>query len=324
MISMLAAALLLLCILLALLLLLTVASLYFFQVAIARRPKEFLASSPDLVTNQSTELATFDTSWLERHPFEDVEMKSHDGLLLHAYYLAAPQPTTKTALLAHGYNGSAKSDMGAFAKMYHEVFGYNVLMPDDRAHGASEGKYIGFGWPDRLDYLKWLHYLLQRLGTDAQIVLHGVSMGGATVLMTSGETLPEQVKCIVSDCAYTSVKDILSYQARRLYKVPPFPLVPLVSLVCKMRAGYFFGEASALRQVSRTRQPILFIHGAEDTFVPVTMLEPLYEASRGYKEKLVVPGAGHGLAYSADVPGYRRSVGAFLQKFVNERETSEA
>jgi uncharacterized protein len=314
---MLAAIIILLCVLLALSLLLVVATLYFYNVAVARRPKEFLSDSPDLATDQSTELATFDVSWLDRHPFEDVEMKSHDGLLLRAYYLAAPTPTTKTALLAHGYSGSAKNDMGAFAKMYHEIFGYNVLMPDDRGHGASEGKYIGFGWPDRLDYIKWLHYLLQRVGDDAQIVLHGVSMGGATVLMTSGETLPEQVKCLVSDCAYTSVSAILAYQARRLYKIPPFPLVYLVSLVCKMRAGYFFGEASALRQVRQANKPILFIHGAEDTFVPVSMLESLYEACPTYKEKLIVPNAGHGLAYSADVPGYRRHVGEFVRQFIS-------
>lgn len=307
----------LLCFLLALFLLLIIASLYFYNVAIARRPKEFLASSPDLATDQFTELATFDTSWLNTHPFEEVEMKSYDGLLLRGYYLAAPQPTTKTALLAHGYNGSAKNDMGAFAKMYHEIFGYNVLMPDDRGHGASEGTYIGFGWPDRLDYVKWIQYLVQRIGPDAQIVLHGVSMGGATVLMTGGEELPGQVKCIIADCAYTSVRDILSYQARRLYRLPAFPLVPLVSLVCKIRAGYFFGEASALRQVSKTRLPLLFIHGAEDTFVPLAMLQPLYAASQAYKEQMIVPGAGHGLAYSADVAGYRKRVGEFLAKFVS-------
>lgn len=312
-----AAALIVLCVLAVILLVLMIASLYFYNVAIARRPKEFLATSPDLVVNDSGELATFDTSWMDQHVFEDIEMKSHDGLLLHGYYLSAPRPTKKTAILAHGYTGSAKGDMGAFAKLYHDIFGYNVLMPDDRGHGESEGKYIGFGWPDRLDYLKWIHYVLQRVGEDAHIVLHGVSMGGATVLMTGGEALPAQVKCIVSDCAYTSVKDIISYQGRRLYKLPPFPLVYLVSLVCKIRAGYFFGEASALQQVKKTTIPVLFIHGAEDTFVPVTMLQPLYEACNSYKEQFIVPGAGHGLAYSADVSGYRKTVGAFLQKFMD-------
>lgn len=306
-----------LCVLVLLLLLVTAASLYFFSVAIVRRPKEFLANNSDLATDQSSELATFDTSWLERHPFEEIEMKSHDGLLLRGYYLSAKIPTGKTAILAHGYTGSAKTDMGAFAKMYHEIFGYNVLMPDDRGHGASEGKYIGFGWLDRLDYVKWIHYILQRVGQNAQIVLHGVSMGGATVLMTSGERLPEQVKCIVSDCAYTSVKDILTYQAKRMYRFPAFLLLGPVSLVSKLRAGYFFGEASTLRQVRKNSRPILFLHGAEDTFVPVEMIHPLYEASQGYKEKVIVPKAGHGLAYSADVPSYRKSVGDFLQRFVN-------
>lgn len=303
-------------ILVLLLILLTTASLYFFNMAIARRPKEFLANNPDLATDQGSELATFDTSWLERHPFEEIEMKSHDGLLLRGYYLSAKAPTGKTAILAHGYTGSAMTDMGAFAKMYHEVFGYNVLMPDDRGHGASEGKYIGFGWPDRLDYVKWIHYVLQRVGSDAQIVLHGVSMGGATVLMTSGEQLPEQVKCIVSDCAYTSVKDILTYQAKRMYKFPVFLLLGPVSLVSKLRAGYFFGEASALKQVSKNSRPVLFLHGADDTFVPVEMLHPLHEASQGYKEKVIVPRAGHGLAYSADVPGYKKRMGAFLERFI--------
>lgn len=134
--------------------------------------------------------------------------------------------------------------------------------------------------------------------------------------MASGEKLPEQVKCVVADCAYTSVKDILTYQAKRLYKLPAFPLLYRVSLICKLRAGYFLGEASALNQVRKTHLPILFIHGGEDTFVPTTMLDLLYEASIGYKEKFMVPRARHGLAYAADVAGYRQRVGDFLQKFI--------
>ncbi len=149
-------------------------------------------------------------------------------------------------------------------------------------------------------------------------MLHGVSMGGATVLMTSGERLPEQVKCIVADCAYTSVKEILTYQAKRMYRrFPAHLLLGPVSLISRLRAGYFFGEASALRQVSKNSRPVLFLHGAEDTFVPVEMIHPLYEASQGYKEKVIVPKAGHGLAYSADVSGYRKRVGDFLGKFMD-------
>ncbi len=311
------AAIILLCIVLSLLLILIVISFYFFSVGIVRKPKAYVVNSPDVAVDLFEELAIPHLAWLETQPLEDLEIKSHDGLLLHGYYLAASAPTNKTVVLAHGYGGRAKRDVVSFARMYHERFDFNVLMVDDRGHGESEGKYIGFGWLDRLDYLKWIHYALQRVGQDAQIVLHGISMGGATVLMVSGEQLPEQVKCIVSDCAYTSVTDILSHQLKSMYKLPPFPLLPLTSLVCKLRAGYFFGEASALQQVRKNTRPVLFIHGTEDLFVPTEMVHHLYEACTTYKEKMLIPGAGHGLAYNVDKAGYRQRVSEFVQQFVS-------
>lgn len=310
------AAIIVLCIILILLLALLFASLYFFRVAIVRQPKEFLSASPDLPLDQYGVLIERNMIWFDQQPFETLEMASHDGLLLRGYYLAAKTPTPKTAILAHGYMGNARKDMAGVAKMYHEIFGYNVLMPDDRGHGESEGRYIGFGWLDRLDYVKWIHFVLNKVGQDAQIVLHGISMGGATVLMTSGEELPEQVRCVISDCAYTSVKDILTHQARQLYKLPAFPLLSIISLICKLRAGYFFGEASTLAQVKKAHLPTLFIHGGEDLFVPTAMLNPLYEASTAPKAKFIVPTAGHGLAYAVDVAGYRQQVRDFLQKFM--------
>lgn len=307
----------LLCTFLTIILILMVASIYFFNVGIVRKPQNYTINSPDLAPGQFTGLAASDTAWLKEQPLEDLEMMSHDGLLLRGYYLTAMVPTNKTVVLAHGYIGSAKKDVVSFARMYHERFGYNVLMPDDRSHGESAGQYIGFGWLDRLDYLKWTHYALQRVGQDAQIVLHGISMGGTTVLMLSGEQLPEQVKCVISDCAYTSVKEILSYQLKRMYKLPAFPLMQCTSLVCKLRAGYFFGEASALQQVRKNTRPTLFIHGTDDTFVPVKMVHRLYEECNVYKEKLLVPDAGHGLAYTMDKAGYTQQVSDFLQQFVS-------
>ena len=294
------------------LLLLFSISWYFCNIAIGRQKKEILANNPDLTTNQATDIPTIETPWVDRQPFENIEMKSYDGLTLRGYYLQAKNPTPNIAILAHGYTGYAKGDMALIAQLYHETFGFHVFMPDDRGHGASEGSYVGFGWQDRLDYLKWIHLILQKNGEDARIVLHGISMGGATVLMTAGEALPKQVKCIISDCAYTSVKDILIYQLKRTYKLPPFPLYYLASLICKLRAGYFFGEASPLKQLRKANRPILFIHGEEDVFVPTSMIYPLYAESQGYKEKFLVAGAGHGVAYPSDPQGYTSVMKNFL------------
>jgi uncharacterized protein len=295
-------------------------SLLFYRIAVFRQPKTFLVDNPDLEPNSTpdtSDIPVADPAWVDVQPFEILELKSYDGLLLKGYYLAAPIPTSRIVMLAHGYTGNAKENMGSLARMYYEEFGFNIFMPDARGHGISEGTYIGLGWHDRLDYIKWMHLLMRRMGGEAQIVLHGMSMGGATVLMVSGEQLPEQVKCVIADCAYTSANDILAYQLKRLYKLPSFPFLPLTSLVCKLRAGYFFGDASALKQVEKTIEPILFIHGAEDVFVPTEMVHRLYDSCPMYKEILVIPAAGHGMSYSTDPITYTQKVKLFLARFVH-------
>lgn len=302
----------------AIALLLLAAGNYFYNFAILRRKKDFLAENADLVSGDPEgpgdpwgEAA----AWLASQTCETLALRSEDGLKLTACFLEARKPAKDVAILVHGYTGQGR-DMAAFGRMYREELGFHVLMPDCRGHGRSEGRYIGFGWHDRRDLLLWVREMVERLGPDARIVLHGLSMGGGTVLMTSGEPLPEQVKAIVSDCAYSSAKDIFSYQIRRMFKLPPFPLIPITSLVCRWRAGYFFGEASALKQVGKTSKPILFIHGGGDTFVPTAMVYPLYEAAAGEKRLFVVPEAAHGWSYWTDREGYTRQVASFVETYV--------
>ncbi|ASA26601.1 alpha/beta hydrolase [Paenibacillus donghaensis] len=295
----------------------TYAGFFFYGVAIKRAPKEFLSKTPDLKVDPPVAGASWGEGkdWVARHDLDKVELISEDGLKLQGYFIASEQAKGRTVIVAHGYSGKAK-DMGAYAKLYYEKLGYNVLLPDARGHGESAGNYIGFGWPERRDYLQWIHYVMERTGPQAQIVLHGVSMGGATVLTTSGESLPSQVKAIVADCAFSSVKAQLAYQLKRMYRLPSFPFVQIASLVTRLKAGYFFGEASAMKQVGKAKVPILFIHGDADTFVPYEMMDELYEACNSPKQKYTVAGAGHGLAYDTDKGEYARKVTSFVNQYV--------
>ncbi|RCX16434.1 hypothetical protein DFP94_11254 [Fontibacillus phaseoli] len=300
-----------------LLVIVTSASFYFYNVAVARADKSFLNGNPDLEVSADIDELTFTKSeaWWEERSFEEWSMVSDDGLKLHAYYLAAESKTDTTVIIAHGYSGKA-TDMGNLAQMYGDKLGYNVLLPDARGHGNSEGSYIGFGWPERKDYVKWINKVIEHTGEQSQIVLHGVSMGGATVLMTSGEKLPSNVKAIVDDCGYTSAKEQLTYQLKRMYHLPSFPLVQTTSLLTKLRAGYFFGEASSLKQVKKSVTPTLFIHGDADLFVPSEMVHELYDNGPSEKQLYIAPGAGHGLARTVDPEKYDQVVKEFIRTYV--------
>ncbi len=291
------------------------ASFYFYNVAVDRSEKDFLNDNPDLEVSTDNSLQDQAITWMNNSNFETVSITSVDGLKLKGYYLEADKPTNQTVIIAHGYAGKAKN-MAEYAKYYHEMLNYNVLMPDARGHGASEGDYIGFGWPERKDYLQWIDYIIDRKGEDSSIVLHGVSMGASTVLMTSGEKLPSQIKAVIADCGYTSAKDVLSYQMKRMYRLPSFPLVQTTSLLTKIRAGYSFGEASAIEQVKKTNLPILYIHGEGDTFVPVEMVHELYAATPTKKDLYLVPKAEHGNAYDRNPDLYKEKVHSFLDEYM--------
>lgn len=300
------------------------ASFYFYHVGIARAEKDFLEGNADLAANADIEDPFAGSKeWWNEHTFENWSLISDDGLKLHAYYLPANTPTDKTVILAHGYSGRAEQ-MSSFAQIYHEDLGYNVLLPDARGHGLSEGHYIGFGWPERKDILNWIQLVMERTGAGTQIVLHGVSMGAATVMMASGEHLPPNVKAIIEDCGYTSVKDQLSYQLKRMYRLPSFPLLQSTSLLTKLRAGYLFEEASALKQIRKSRVPILFIHGSGDLFVPTEMVYQLYENGPAQKQLFIVPDAGHAKALSFDPEGYQREMVQFLAAYVKSAPAAAA
>lgn len=165
--------------------------------------------------------------------------------MLHAVYLPAVTPTERTALLVHGY-GCYSLDMLHIAYIYHHLLGMNVLMPDLFAHGQSQGDHINMGWLDRLDVLQWSAVADSLFGGDTQMVLHGISMGGATVMMLSGEELPPYVKAIVDDCGYTSVWDEFEGELRVRFHLPAFPLMDATSRLCQKRYGWNFREASSI------------------------------------------------------------------------------
>ncbi|MFC6181760.1 alpha/beta hydrolase [Lactiplantibacillus daowaiensis] len=243
------------------------------------------------------------------------ETSATDHLKLVADFVPAAHKTNRTIVVAHGYMGN-KEQMASYIRLWHRQ-GYNVLAPDDRGNGQSQGDYYGFGWPDRLDYVKWTKQVIRREGQHSRIGLFGVSMGGATVMMMSGEKLPSQVKAIIEDCGYTSVGDELTYELKNLYHLPKFPLIYTASWVAQAKAHFNFLTASSVTQLHQNKLPIFFIHGAKDTFVPTKMVYQNYRATTVSHKKLwVVPGAGHAESYTMQPKLYTKKVTQFMAQYL--------
>lgn len=290
------------------------ASHYFYKTAIGISKKDFV-SEYSMSEIYPDDPWTDEKTWYKEVTHEIVTIYSTDDLLLSGVFIPAKEESKKVAIVAHGYNGSSK-DMAPWAKLFYDL-GFHLLIPDARGHGDSEGDYIGFGWHERKDYLLWIDQLIEKFGSETEIVLYGLSMGGATVMNVSGEELPSNVKAIVEDCGYSSVSKELAHQMKRMYKLPQYPFLPMVSFVTKMKAGYWFEEANPKKQVQKSKTPIFFIHGDEDDFVPTHMAYEVFHATTAPKELYIVPGAAHAYGYVTDKEEYRFRIKRFIDKYLD-------
>lgn len=254
-------------------------------------------------------------SLVRAHALCDTMITAADGARMHAWYVRAGKPTASTALLVHGYT-DCSIRMMPLGRMYNRDLGMNILLPDLRNAGRTDGDHFQMGWFDRNDVKQWAALVPKVFGDSARVVVHGVSMGAATTMMLSGDAdVPPCVKAYVEDCGYTSVHDQFTKELQERFSLPAWPLIPLASKLCEWRYGWDFEEASALRQVSHCSKPMLFIHGSADKFVPTWMVYPLYKAkAQGYKELLIIDGAEHARSYHLQPVKYTRCVRDFLQR----------
>lgn len=252
-------------------------------------------------------------SFLKEHNARDVYVESYDGLKLHGLWIPAKDPKG-TIILAHGYRSTKLVDFGLAFEMYHDL-GMNILAPDQRAHGKSEGKYITFGVKESRDIQSWVAYHNRAFG-DLPIILSGLSMGASTVLYLADGQLPANVKGIIADCGFTTPKEIIGSVFYRVTHLPATLVLWAADLFARAFAGFRLTEKDTRQTLHNSKLPVFMIHGADDGFVPCEMTEQGYEACRGEKDLLLVEGADHGVSFLVDRPRYEEKVRAFLKKYV--------
>ena len=262
------------------------------------------------------ELLTNNLKWVEDYGYEKHYIMSDRGEGLVGYLMRPEKSSNIYVFGAHGYRSYGKKEFCGFAQ-YYLSRGINIFFPDHIASGESEGTHCTFGYYEREDCMKWLRYMTDHFGEDIKIILHGVSMGSATVCMMSGRNnLPENVKFTVADCGFTTAEELFSFKMDAL-KIPDIGLMKGVNLANKINHGFEFGDIKPVESVQNARVPMLFVHGKEDNLVPSYMAQVLYDnCSTPKKDILIVEGADHAQAHVNGKEEYEKKIDEFIEKFV--------
>ncbi len=224
-----------------------------------------------------------DAARLRTLPRERFTISSGRGKKLVAYYYPGGGEGRRIAFLVHGY----RSEHAETAGMYYDYYrsrGFDLFCCDHEAHGESEGRFIGFGAYEPEDCLRWIEFLRSRFGPEVRILLHGFSMGAATVMIMAPRC-PENVRAIVEDSGFQDASLQLAGQIG--------PLLPPLRLLHRLIAGVDLRRADARPALAEARVPMLFVHGREDPTVPFSNAPALYESYGGEKDCLFVEGARH-------------------------------
>lgn len=258
----------------------------FFLMSHRKGNVDFLWSGEESDKNRKIRLKREeDLAWLESQPMENYYINSSDGLKLHASLLKATIPTNKYVFAVHGYRCYGHKEFDSISRFYHEE-GINVFMIDHRASGESEGTYITYGAKESEDCILWLNYMVETFGDDIEILLHGCSMGSATVMMLCGMQLPKNVKFAVSDCGYSSLKGQLLHNFTQ-YKMPRNICYALYKFFGKVQGKFDADSIQPVLSLEKCEIPMIFVHGKEDGFVPFDMVYANFDACASEDKTLI-------------------------------------
>lgn len=252
-------------------------------------------------------------------PFESIQFPARDGLKIGGWYITrsaesasgSPRPVV---VLCPGHNGSMDADLKHAPWLFEA--GFDLLLFDWRAHGASGGQRVSMGVDERFDLLGALDFLRERGVIRAGLI--GFSMGGAVVLRVAADDDTGLVKAVVSDGGFACVHHAIAGFFVADLGLPPGVgrlLGGFVVWMAGLRVGVRLSDADPLAHVARVApRPILFIHGAHDPYVPVRDQDALFDAACDPKSMWRVPDAGHRNADVLYADAYRERVTAFFEQ----------
>jgi fermentation-respiration switch protein FrsA (DUF1100 family) len=278
----------------------------------------------DLYQNEK-ENGRLDSEWYDTLEKKDFTLESRYGYTLSCQLLnnelsseqfEKKKGKIKIAIICHGYTGGKYRSV-----VYSKLFlnrGITVLTYDHRNHGLSGKAFTSMGYYEKFDLQTVIDWCYETYGTNLAIVTHGESMGGATVL--SHLAIDGRVRCVISDCSFSNLRDLVKHQLKKYYHLPAFPFIPIANLIIKLRAGFWMRDVAPIRGVMSSNAPILFIHGGMDTYIPYSMSVDMYEKKLDKKEICLIPGASHAESIVTEPKEYEKVLNAFLDNYYFDKK----
>ena len=222
------------------------------------------------------------------------------------YYPCGKRPSGKIAFIVHGYHSEHIETAGMLFEAYHER-GFDVFTCDNTASGESGGQLFGYDVFESEDCLKWLYFLINEFGTGIQVILHGFSLGGATVLKMS-DKCPPAVKLIVSDSGFIGADELLKSRLGTLY--------PMMDKLNRLIAGYKLSDTDVTENIKASKLPFFIVHGTDDPTVPFSMAQRIFELCPEGSERLFVDGARHIESIHNAPDEYTAKLDALIAKYI--------
>lgn len=283
------------------------------RITLNRAPEDFLANPGHMRNYINNDIFRAADDWFTSSAPKDTVLITACGDKIHSNIIPAAEPSHKWAILVHGYTSRPRT----MAKQGHHYaqMGYNTLFPFMRGHRNDGHMHTTFGYYERYDIIEWIRYIIS-CDQDAEILIHGCSMGAGTTMLVTGEHLPENVKCAVADCGYSNAWDEFCVQIGEIVHLPKFPFLNMANAASNLFLGWDFKKCSPRDAVAKSSTPTLFIHGEDDKFVPYSMMDEVFNACSAEKDKLSVPGAAHDESCAKQPEMYWKKTDEFISKYI--------
>ena len=239
---------------------------------------------------------------------QTLEIVSNDNLKLKGVYYPNSNSDT-TVICVHGYTSHAEREW-AYPGLFYLSQGYNVLIPYQRAHGLSEGKYISFGALEHLDMINWVNKV-NEINPNGKIIIHGLSMGGGIVLDLSNKEL-KNVKCLISDAPSVSIESFFKNVSKEVFKTNSSKIASYAIKRFKKEFKCDVKDFEGVNIVSNSKYPILLSAGSNEH------LEELFDTIKKVNPKetdiIILPGCSHGNGMYKQTKIYQSKIKEFINK----------